>query len=224
MPKKLVTPAIQRDYKQTIQRLILDLSQPLTIIQESPLFVDCPNCLWDSINKKSSNVFNAGFISSITIFTGTDQERTISPVSFTAGRCPVCIGEGQLFTNTEICIPALINYFALRSKDGSYRDLPAGKEGTNHIQVKTLECYYNLLRDNHDFVVYDGIKCQKFIPPFVRGLGGDNAVCEMWLETEESGEGTLGTDPNRAARTDDPRRKIKGPTDLRVLRGQIKGR
>ena len=110
MPRKLISTAVKRNFKKITQQLVQDLSQPLRIIQESPAFVDCPNCVWDSINKKSSNVFQSSFTAATIIFVSTDQERVISPVSFTEGRCPVCIGEGQLFTTKEICISAMINY------------------------------------------------------------------------------------------------------------------
>ena len=131
MSKKLISKKIKKDFKKIVEQLVTDLSQPLTIVQESPLFVDCPNCIWDSINKKSSNVFDASFSGPITIFTATDQERTISPISFSAGRCPVCIGEGQLFTTKEICIAAMVNFISVADRGGRYFDLPAGKEGVN---------------------------------------------------------------------------------------------
>ena len=226
MPKKLISSKVKKDFKKILQQLVTDLSQPLTIVQESPMFIDCPNCIWDSINKKSSNVFDASFTSSTTIFSATDQERVISPISFDAGRCPVCIGEGQLFTNKEVCIAAMINFISPTSNRGaSYFDLPAGKEGVNFLIVKTLACHYELLTNNNIFVVHGNIKCEKFRPPIVRGLGGEEAVTEIVLQTSEAGErisGKFGAgDP--LSRDDDPRRRIKGPTDLRILRGQLKG-
>ena len=227
MPRKLISNKIKKDFKKIAQQLVIDLSQPLTIVQESPLFVDCPNCIWDSINKKSSNVFDASFSGSTTIFTATDQERTISPVSFTAGRCPVCIGEGQLFTTKEVCIPAMINFISPTSSRGaSYFDLPAGKEGVNFLVVKTLACHYELLLNNQIFVIHGNTKCEKFRPPILRGLGGEEAVTEMVLQTSEVGERTSGKlgGGDKFSRDDDPRRRIKGPSDIRVLRGDFKGR
>jgi hypothetical protein len=209
-----------------MQQLVRDLSQPFCIVQESPNFVDCPNCIWDSINKKSSNVFDASFVVPITIFSGTSDERLITPISFTVGRCPVCIGEGQLFTKKEICIPAMVNYLSAADRGGRYSDLPAGKEGVNFMIVKTLACHYDLLANNQIFIVHNNIKCEKFQPPFMRGLGGEEAVCEMLLQTTEAGErtsGKLGTG-DKLSRDDDPRRRIKGPTDLNILRGNLRGR
>ncbi len=225
MPKQMVPNSVKKQFKKITQRLTLDLSQPLRIIQESPSFVDCPNCVWDSINKKSSNVFQSSFTVATTIFASTDQERVISPVSFTEGRCPVCIGEGQLFTTKEICIPAMINFIG-RDRGGRFLDLPVGKEGVNFLVVKTLACHYELLLNNQIFIVHNNVKCEKFTPPFVRGLGGEEAVTEMVLQTVESGERTSakfgGTDKQR--REANVKRRIKGPTETDVLTGRLIGR
>jgi excinuclease UvrABC ATPase subunit len=226
MPKPLVPNKIKRHFKKIVTQLVLDLSQSLRIIQESPTFVDCPNCIWDSINKKSSNVFQSSFTVPVTIFAGTDQERTVSPVSFTEGRCPVCIGEGQLFTTKEICIPAMINFIGRSERGGRFLDLPAGKEGVNFLVVKTLACHYELLLNNEIFVVHNNVKCEKFQPPFVRGLGGEEAIAEVIMQTTEAGQRSSakfgGTDKQR--REAKARRNIKGPTETDVLSGRLQGR
>jgi hypothetical protein len=225
MPRKLVPNSVKTQFKKLTQQLVLDLSGSLTIVQESPMFVDCPNCIWDSINKKSSNVFDASFTSASTIFASTDQERTISPVSFTGGRCPVCIGEGQLFTSKEICIPAMINFLSAADfRRSGFVQMAAGKEGKNTLLVKTLACHYELLLNNEIFMVHNGVKCEKFTPPIVRGLGGVEAITECAMQTTDIGQRTTdkfrtSTDPK-----DDPRRRIKGPTDLPTLRGTRTGR
>ncbi len=227
MARKLVRDKDKKKYKKAIQQLVRDLSEPLTVVQESPLFVDCPNCIWDSVNKKSSNIFDVTFVSNSTIFVGTDQVRTISPTSFTEGRCPVCIGEGQLFTTKEVCIPAMVNYVSSTGGGGtsSYMDLPAGREGVNFMIVKTQSCHYNLLTNNSIFTVKGGVKCEKFRPPFVRGLGGEDAICEMILQTTEAGErSTNKAGLDKLSRDEDPRRRIKGPSDINILRGRHTGR
>jgi hypothetical protein len=225
MPRKLVSTRIKNEFKKLTQRLVMDLSQELTIVQESPLFVDCPNCVWDSINKKSSNIFDATFTAPVTVFAMTDQSRTISPVSFTGGRCPVCIGEGQLFTSEELCIPAMVNFYSPDDdRRGGFVQMAAGKEGKNGLLIKTLACHYELLLNNEIFKVHNGIKCEKFTPPILRGLGGEEAITECVMLTVEVGQRTsekfrTSTDPR-----DDPRRRIKGPTDLSILRGIRTGR
>lgn len=221
----MVSKNVKKDFKRAMQQLVRDLSQPFVIIQESPAFVDCPNCIWDSINKKSSNIRNAAFTVPTIIFSGTDQQRTIAPVPFTTGRCPVCIGEGQLFTTKEVCIGAMVNWIRPGSKS-DYSDLPVGREGTNFAIIKTLACHYQLLAQNKSFVVHNRIKVEKFKPAIVRGLGGEEAVVELVVQTVTHGEETTGkfdrVDPDSRDAVD-PRRKIKGPTALGVLLGRNKG-
>lgn len=225
MPRKLVPSSIKTEFKKLTQQLVLDLSQNLCIVQESPMFVDCPNCIWDSINKKSSNVFDASFTSASTIFSATNQERTISPVSFTGGRCPVCIGEGQLFTSKEICIPAMVNFLsATDDRQGGFVQMAAGKEGKNSLLVKTLACHYELLLNNEIFMVHNGVKCEKFTPPIVRGMGGVEAITECVMLTVEVGQRTSDKFRTSSDPREDPRRRIKGPTDLPILRGTRTGR
>lgn len=227
MPRKLVNKKIKKDYKRLMSQLIRDLSQELTIVQESPMFVDCPNCIWDSINKKSSNFFDASFTSPITIFASTSEERIVNPVQFTEGRCPVCIGEGQLFTAKEICIPAMVNFFSGTGlRRGLFVSTAAGKEGMNLLVIKTLSCHYELLLNNEVFFIHNNIKCVKFKPPFLRGLGGEDVVCETIMQTADEGQRTTGKTGkgDKLSRDDDPRRRIKGPSDILDNRGRLRGR
>lgn len=189
------------------------------------MFIDCPNCIWDSINRKSSNIFDSSFVTPVVIFPSTDQSRTVTPTSFTSGRCPVCIGEGQLFTSQEVCIPAMINFIS-GGQGGRFNDLPVGREGVNFVLAKTLACHYNLLEGNTVFMIHNGIKCEKYKPPFVRGLGGEEAVCEMVLETTEAGQRTTNKfgGGDAFSRDEDPRKRIKEPSDINVLRGRLRGR
>ena len=226
MPRKLVPTSIKKEYKSLIHQLVLDLSQPLCVVQESPMFVDCPNCIWDSINKKSSNVFNASFVASVNVFVGTDQQRALTPISFTEGRCPVCIGEGQLFTKKEVCIPAMVNFIGRDERGARFIDMAAGKEGVNFMVVKTLACNYELILNNEVFLLHNGVKCEKAQPPFVRGLGGEEAVCEVVLQTTEAGQRSsakFGSN-DKLRREAEARRKIKGPTESAILTGRLRGR
>lgn len=226
MPRKLVPTSIKKEYKSLIHQLVLDLSQPLCVVQESPMFVDCPNCIWDSINKKSSNVFDASFVASVNVFVGTDQQRALTPISFTEGRCPVCIGEGQLFTKKEVCIPAMVNFIGRDERGSRFIDMAAGKEGVNFMVVKTLACNYELILNNEVFLLHNGVKCEKAQPPFVRGLGGEEAVCEVILQTTEAGQRSsakFGSN-DKLRREAEARRKIKGPTDSAILTGRLRGR
>jgi len=185
------------------------------------------NCLWDSINKKSSNVFDNSFTSSATIFSGTSEERVINPIPFSVGRCPVCIGEGQIFTNKEICIPAMVNFFSgTGARRGLFMSTAAGKEGMNLVVVKTLACHYELMHNNETFFIHNNVKCVKFKPPFLRGLGGEETVCETVLQTADEGQRTSGKfgGGDKLSRDDDPRKRIRGPSDIIDQRGKLRGR
>lgn len=226
MPRKLVTKRMKKDYKKKIQQLVKDLSQSLVVVQESPLFVDCPNCIWDSINKKSSNVFDSTFVTPILIFDNTDQSRTINPISFTEGRCPVCIGDGQLFTNKEICIKAMVNFFSETGRRGSFMSEAAGKEGISLVIIKTLPCNFELLTNNELFFINTNVKLVKFKPPFLRGLGGEDAVCETLMQLVDEGQSTSGDygSGDKLDRDDDPRKRIKSASDILDQRGRLRGR
>lgn len=227
MPRRLVTKRMKQDYKKAMSQLVKDLSQKITIVQESPMFVDCPNCVWDSINKKSSNVYDSSFVSATTIFPSTSEERIITPIPFTVGRCPVCVGEGQIFTAKEVCINAMVNFLSgTGSRESSYSSLPAGKEGMNLVVVKTLACHYELLLNNEVFFIHNNVKCTKFKPPIVRGLGGEEVVCETIMQTADEGQRTTGKfgGGDKLSRDDDPRRRIKGPSDIFDQRGRLRGR
>jgi hypothetical protein len=224
--RPLVTKKMKQDYKKKIQQLVTDLSKDLIVVQQSPMFVDCPNCIWDSINKKSSNVFDSTFISSQTIFSGTSEQRLLNPTSFTEGRCPVCIGDGQIFTNKEICIKAMVNFFSETGRRGSFMSEAAGKEGVSLVIIKTLPCNYELLLNNEVFFINTNVKLGKFKPPFLRGLGGEDAVCETLMQLVDEGQRTSGDygsgDP--LSRDDDPRKRIKSQSDILDQRGRLKGR
>ena len=120
----------------------------------------------------------------------------------------------------------MVNFIGRDERGGRFLDLPAGKEGVNFLVVKTLACNYELLLNNEIFVVHNNVKCGKFKPPIVRGLGGEDVVAGVVLQTVEVGERTSakfgGTDKQR--READARRRIKGPTETDVLTGRLQGR
>ncbi len=226
MPRKFITSKMKKDYKKKVQQLVVDLSKDLDVIQESPLFVDCPNCIWDSINRNSSNIFDSTFTTPLNIFVGTSAARTLTPISFTEGRCPVCIGEGQIFTNKEICIKAMVNFFSETGRRGSFMSEAAGKEGISLVVVKTLPCNYKLLLQNEVFFINSNVKLAKFKPPFLRGLGGEDAVCEILMQLVDEGQSTSGNDGSgdKLSRDDDPRKRIKSASDILDQRGKLRGR
>ncbi len=101
---KIVTPGIRKIYKELIKQVIEDLHKPI-LAHMPPEKADCPNCIWDSANNKSSGVFQASFVSPVTIF-----GNLITPNAFTRGRCPVCFGVGYLTRTVTRNLKALVKW------------------------------------------------------------------------------------------------------------------
>ena len=67
-------------YNQTIDILLAStgLTTPCTLVYESTKLQQCPNCIYDTISKKSSNRYKTG-----------------GPLIFANGQtCPYCLGKG----------------------------------------------------------------------------------------------------------------------------------
>ena len=66
----------------------------------------------------------------------------------------------------------------------------------------------------------------KFKPPFLRGLGGEDAVCETLMQTVDEGQRTSGDygGGDKLSRDDDPRKRIKSASDILDQRGRLSGR
>ncbi len=72
---------VDEDYRQDVKDGfddILDLFAKPCLLSYASSDIDCPNCGWDNLGKKSTNKYTVG-----------------GPVPFTSGICPVCNGTGQ---------------------------------------------------------------------------------------------------------------------------------
>jgi hypothetical protein len=75
----VITQDIRNIGEQAINALINQLGKLCQVVYESELVEQCPNCFFDTSNRRSTNKYN-----------GT------GPRSFTTGKCPVCSGSGFL--------------------------------------------------------------------------------------------------------------------------------
>jgi hypothetical protein len=74
-----LTP-LKKLYNQQIDIILSNtgLTIPCSLVYETTRITQCPNCLYDTISKKSANIYNGG------------------PLPFTNGQtCPYCLGTGQ---------------------------------------------------------------------------------------------------------------------------------
>jgi hypothetical protein len=175
---KIVTNSIRSQYKSLIKQVIKDLGEGIDVYS-APLKEQCPNCKLDLVTKKSKNVYDTSFTASTVIF-----GNTIEPQSFSRGRCPVCKGDGYLFSLQPKTIKALVKW---DPDKGDMDKTPAGYEGKNIVRVKASKSYYSYIRDC-EYAYIDGVKCELFKPPTRRGLGATDELVVAYFQAVETGK------------------------------------
>lgn len=171
--------SIKNNYKKIINEVVFDLSHDV-VVYSPPSLVDCPNCIYDSVNKKSTGVFDTSFVAPVTLFTGTSSQRTVTPTSFSRGRCPICFNEGTLKALVKTTIQGIFSFYPDTNggTDGLIPE-PYGIDGKIHAQLKTNCQHYELLL-NADYVEYSGVKYGFTYKPLLSGIGID-AIVNCWL-------------------------------------------
>jgi len=195
-----IPAGLKKEFKDGFAEFIKTLGRPVSAYLE-PYSVDCPNCIADLVQKKSSNKYNISFKSPLNIFPGTSIERKVYPIPFNvltvsgvqynpalpnpkilqASVCPVCKGKGNLEEENVVCFQALVTRGL--PKKGVYGpdtlDLSAGRDGVDLVRIKTYSCNYSVVRDAKYFII-DGIKAKLEDPPRLKGLGQD-AIVEGYM-------------------------------------------
>ena len=174
----IVTPAIRKIYKDLIKQVIEDLHKPI-FVYLGPEKEDCPNCIYDRVNKRSTGNFDTSFVSPVTIF-----GNTITPTSFTRGRCPVCYGNGHLEQEVRRNIKALVKWNP-RGAD-NMEVLPVGREGKAVVRIKVARSDLDLVTGAEYFEI-DGVRCELMQPPTIRGLGTQEELVVAFLMEVETG-------------------------------------
>ena len=91
---KYVTTAIDQAAVEAIAQLISDVGRPIDI-HLIPSSIDCPNCGWDTVYKRSNNRYDSS------------NPNSLGPLNkpfATNARCPVCDRKGKLFTPSSTSI------------------------------------------------------------------------------------------------------------------------
>lgn len=180
---QIVTPDIRRVYSKLIKQVIKDLNKPITAYLP-PATENCPNCLWSFSLKKSSGTFDSSFITPVVIF-----GNTITPSSFTRGRCPVCFGEGKLSSEIPKSLKALVKWNPKSVK--AIESTPAGRESSPIVRIKVDRNDFDTLVAALYFIV-DGVRCELNEPPTVRGLGEQEELVVAYLIATEVGNDVKG--------------------------------
>lgn len=133
-------------YQRYVVGIRQDLGRPITLHIPGPRR-HCPNCIFDSVNNRSTGMFRA---------TVPYPTNIPGPFPFIGGICPVCNGTGQFTTEiTKIIDKALIRWLKVDQK----RYLIQGLESDNDFRIK---CDISHLADMQAarIVVIDGIPCE----------------------------------------------------------------
>ena len=149
---------------RNIHKVFKGLGRCVTIFKPD-VESDCPNCLYDAINRESTGKYKTG-----------------GPIPFTRGRCPYCRGRGYLRTPRKKNIDALVTW---RPEPGSMirndtMFTEAGKESDTIVRIKTDPCHYDLIRTSK-YAVIDGQKCELQEPPILRGLGSQKVLIALFV-------------------------------------------
>lgn len=193
---------IKKEFQHGFNDYIKSMGRKISAHMD-PTSVSCPNCLFDTIQKKSANIYNETFVRPVNIFPGTSIQKTIFPAPFnvtsvsgvqydptlidpkilTGALCPVCKGEGILQHENNTCFIGVITI----GKSGApgFEDLSAGREGVQFARIKTYANNYSVCRDAKFFIM-DGKKYKIEIPASIKGLGGLD-ITELFLSEIEEG-------------------------------------
>jgi hypothetical protein len=139
---------------------------------------DCPNCL-ALPDGSSSGTYDSTFTTPVVIF-----GETITPTSFTRGRCPICSGKGNLEQESKQGIKAIIRWNP--SGDGDLDITAAGLEGYNIVLVKADRKYYEKIRDCNKAEI-EGIECVLLSPPTIRFVGSIDVSVIAYFSSKDVG-------------------------------------
>ena len=174
----IVTPSIRKIYKDLIKQVVADLHKPIFVYLE-PDKEDCPNCIYDRVNNKSSGKFDTSFIASTVVFGAT-----ITPTTFSRSRCPICYGVGYLENENVRNVKALVRWNP--GGADNLEILPVGREGHAVVRIKTLYTNYDTVVGAAYFLV-EGVRCEIIQPPTIRGLGVQEEMVVAFLQEVEPG-------------------------------------
>lgn len=180
----IIPSGLKKEINNRYKEIINDIGR-IVYIYSTPETQDCPNCFSSPSTGTSIKSFDSSFITPVEIF-----GNIISPLSFTRGRCPVCKDEGVLKQDVRKGIKSIVRWNP-GSDDGKIIQLPAGREGSNIVSIKTSKCHYNTIRDCI-YAMIDGVKCELVEPPVFRNLQYTDIVVIAYFVSVDTGKSVRG--------------------------------
>lgn len=139
---RLVPDQFIQIYKTTLTDMREDLGR-FVKLHIPGKHTKCPNCLYDPVNHRSSNVYSprtpypAGIV---------------GPIEFKNTTCPVCNGTSNVSTETIKSVKCLVRW--VKKGDKQFEDF--GQEDENYFQVKGDIKYFNDFK-NARVIEVDGV-------------------------------------------------------------------
>jgi hypothetical protein len=166
----IITASFKQLYIDAIDALLetTALTLPCQLIFTNTTFAECPNCLFDSMSQRSSNIY-----------------QTDGPIPFSQGICPYCHGVGTIATDntTDLSLMVIWNYKDWIGWNGVPDDTmtPFGQMQTIS-KMSTLPDIKNaqeVIVDT-DIINYVKHRFQRSSEPTPIGLGDSTYIATMW--------------------------------------------
>ena len=152
-------------YQSRIDAVINQLGKNV-LLEYDPITVPCPNCLFDTIRKRSRGIYRVG-----------------GPRPFARGRqCPYCKARGFLETPVQKCIRCLLRW---NSKDAIDYGISVSRS-QNVVRFKTyIHNFDDLIRaeyaiSNYDIIEIVKLRVRLIKKPIIVGLREDRYCISFW--------------------------------------------
>lgn len=166
----IIDSAFKQTFKDAINALLEDtaLTVPCKLVFENTKLQDCPNCIYDTLSRRSSNQYQLG-----------------GPLPFINGQiCPYCNGAGSLSYSSEeniylgIIKPVFFNMAPLELETVNFVD---GK-----IQSLCGIQYYAKIKNANHIIIDTNItdlslnKYIRYRDPIPMGFGDNSYIVTTW--------------------------------------------
>ena len=166
-----ITQDDKDEFKALIDEIIDDLGQVVTL-KLPPKVDSCPNCFWDSQNKRSSNRYDSSNPNTL--------NGPLHKIFVNGTPCPICSGRGVLRTANDVEIIATI---FRRPKEIEQIAKEIGRMPRNLLKIKAkIGALTDIKRAEK--VEIGGIIYRKIMQEITQGLGEDQYV-KCFLEQEQ---------------------------------------
>lgn len=170
------TGLISAEFKQLhidmITEVIRGSSVICSLVRGNTKFTDCPNCVYDSVNQRSSNRYQSG-----------------GPIAFTFGVCPYCHGIGKVPSEqiSTISLAPIYDYKHWVPGLAANVQSPYG-----FVQTLSLFNTYDDLKEAKEIIIDTSINSQvkarfeRYQEPQPCGLGSSSFIMTLWKRIENN--------------------------------------